>query len=99
VYCHAFLLSTAGVVGLEQPIYTSGRQQESMTIPKAAHEVLEAPDDGRKTTRNMYSTDNNKEHCISCSRWLYKIHKNISVCKIDQIGYMSRPVKLGFLKQ
>jgi hypothetical protein len=23
--------------GLEQPIHTSGRQQESMTIPKAAH--------------------------------------------------------------
>jgi len=38
-YCHAFLLSTAGVVGLE-PNHTSGRQQESMTIPKAAHTVL-----------------------------------------------------------
>jgi hypothetical protein len=24
----------------EQPIHTSGRQQESMTIPKAAHTVL-----------------------------------------------------------
>jgi hypothetical protein len=34
--CHAFLLST------------SGKQQESMTIPKAAHTVLKAPDDGRK---------------------------------------------------
>jgi hypothetical protein len=30
-YCHAFLLSA---------IHTSGRQQESMTIPKAAHTVL-----------------------------------------------------------
>jgi len=29
-------------------IHTSGRQQESMTIPKAAHTVLSAPDDGRK---------------------------------------------------
>jgi hypothetical protein len=28
------------VVGLEQPIHTSSRQQESMTIPKAAHTVL-----------------------------------------------------------
>ena len=40
---HAFLLSTAGVDWLElefQPIQTSGRQQESMTIPKAAHTVL-----------------------------------------------------------
>jgi len=38
-YCHAFLLSTAGVVGWNAN-YTSGRQQESMTIPKAAHTVL-----------------------------------------------------------
>jgi hypothetical protein len=30
------------------PNHTSGRQQESMTIPKAAHSVLWAPDDGRK---------------------------------------------------
>ena len=30
-YCHAFLF---------QPIHTSDRQQESMTIPKAAHTVL-----------------------------------------------------------
>jgi len=46
-YCHAFLLSIAGVDGL-QPIHTSGRQQESMTILRAAHTVLEAPDDGQK---------------------------------------------------
>jgi hypothetical protein len=45
-YCHAFLLSTAGVDGLElsaeqfQRIHTSGRQQESMTVPKAAYTVL-----------------------------------------------------------
>jgi hypothetical protein len=41
-YCHAFLLSTTGVDVLElfQPIHTSGRQQESMTITKAAHTVL-----------------------------------------------------------
>ena len=39
-YFHAFLLSTAGVDGLFQTIHTSGIQQESMTIPKAAHTVL-----------------------------------------------------------
>jgi hypothetical protein len=45
-YFHAFLLSTAGVDGLElfqqqfQPIHTSGRQQESMTVPKAAQVQL-----------------------------------------------------------
>jgi hypothetical protein len=39
-YCHAFLMSTVGVDVLEQPIHTSGRQQESMTVPKAAHTVL-----------------------------------------------------------
>jgi len=48
-YCHDFLLSTAAVVGVEHNNHTSGRQQESMTIPKAAHTVLLAPDDGRKT--------------------------------------------------
>jgi len=37
---HTFLLSIAGVVGLFQPIHTSDRQQESMTIPRAAHTVL-----------------------------------------------------------
>jgi hypothetical protein len=42
-YCHAFLLSTAGVDGLELSF-----QQESMTMPKAAHKVLQVPDDGRK---------------------------------------------------
>jgi hypothetical protein len=35
----AFLLSTTGVDGLE-PTHTSGRQQESMMIPKAAHTIL-----------------------------------------------------------
>jgi len=42
-YCYAFLLYTAGVDGVErmfQHIHTGGRQQESMTIPKAAHTVL-----------------------------------------------------------
>jgi hypothetical protein len=55
-YFHAFLLCTAGVDGLFQPmlsttgvdgleglfqlIHTSGRQQESMKIPKAEHTVL-----------------------------------------------------------
>ena len=29
---------------------------------------------GGKTARNMYSADNNKEQCISCISWLYKIH-------------------------
>jgi len=38
-YCHAFLLFTAGVDELE-PNHTSGRQQESMPIPMAAHTVL-----------------------------------------------------------
>jgi hypothetical protein len=33
---------------LIQLIHTSGRRQESMTIPKAARTVLQAPDDGRK---------------------------------------------------
>jgi len=46
-YCHAFLLSAAGVVGSSSN-HTCGRQQESMTILKAAHTVLWAPDDGRK---------------------------------------------------
>ena len=31
-----------------QPTDTSGRQQESMTIPKAAYTILEAPDDWQK---------------------------------------------------
>ena len=31
-----------------QPNHTSGRQQETITIPKAAHTVLLPPDDGRK---------------------------------------------------
>ena len=40
-YCHAFLLSITGMDVLElPPIHTSGRQQKSMTIPKAAHTVL-----------------------------------------------------------
>jgi hypothetical protein len=69
-YCHAFLLSTAGVDGLEQfqPIHTNGGQQENMTIPKAAHTVYKLLMMGGKTTRNMYSADdNNKEHRISCN--------------------------------
>ena len=32
-------MPTVGVDGLE-PIHTSGREQESMAIPKAAHTVL-----------------------------------------------------------
>jgi hypothetical protein len=48
-YCHAFLLSTAGVDELFQSIHTSRRQQESMTIPKAAHTVLYAHDEGLKS--------------------------------------------------
>jgi hypothetical protein len=35
----ALLLSTAGVDELK-PIHTSGRQQESMTVPKAVHTIL-----------------------------------------------------------
>ena len=37
-----FFITTAGVDGLElfHPIHTSGRQQESMAIPMAAHRVL-----------------------------------------------------------
>jgi hypothetical protein len=38
-HCHAFLLCTAGVDGLDST-HISGRQQEIMTIPKAAHTVL-----------------------------------------------------------
>jgi hypothetical protein len=40
LYVQPWVLSNAGVDGLFQPIHTSGRQQESMTIPKAAHTVL-----------------------------------------------------------
>jgi hypothetical protein len=29
---------------------------------------------GEKPAHNMYSADNNKEHCNVASRWLYKIH-------------------------
>jgi hypothetical protein len=50
-YCHTFLLSTAGVDGMElsfQPSRTSRIQQESMTISKAAHTILLAPDYGQK---------------------------------------------------
>jgi len=47
-HCHAILLSTAGVVGVFHHNHTSGRQQESMTIPKAAHTALYAPNVGRK---------------------------------------------------
>jgi hypothetical protein len=39
----ALYMFRAGVDGLDlqfQPIHTSGRHQESMTIPKAAHTVL-----------------------------------------------------------
>jgi hypothetical protein len=34
------LKQASGVDGLEQPTHTSGRQQESMTIPKAAHSFI-----------------------------------------------------------
>jgi hypothetical protein len=40
LYVQPWVLSTAGVDGLFQPIHTSGRQQESMTIPKAAHSFI-----------------------------------------------------------
>jgi hypothetical protein len=33
---------------VEMPLHTSGRQQEIMKIPKAAHTVLYVPDVGRK---------------------------------------------------
>jgi hypothetical protein len=46
-------LSTAGLDGSFQPIQTSGRQQESMTIPKAAHTVYKLLMMGGKTARNM----------------------------------------------
>jgi hypothetical protein len=40
-YTIFFVMDYYGVDGLLfQPIHTSGRQQESMTIPKAAHTVL-----------------------------------------------------------
>jgi hypothetical protein len=63
--CRAFLLSTAGVVRVEQHIHTSGRQQESMTIPEAAHTVYKLLMMGGKPVRNMYIAGNNKEHCVS----------------------------------
>jgi len=47
LYMHPWVLSCfpavyclCGSVGNVQPIHTSGRQQESMTIRKAAHTVL-----------------------------------------------------------
>jgi hypothetical protein len=40
LYVQPWVLSTAGVVGLFQPNHTSGRKQESIIIPKAAHTVL-----------------------------------------------------------
>ena len=58
-YCHAFLLSTAAVVvlcwnvGTTQHNHTSGRQQESMTIPKAAHTGFKLLMMGGKIARNM----------------------------------------------
>jgi len=39
-YCHAFLLSIAGVDGLEQPNHTSDRQQESMTIQGCTYSFI-----------------------------------------------------------
>jgi hypothetical protein len=81
-YCHAFwyagayaptyqkhmLLHTrqSAIQKQFQLIHTSGRQQESMTISKAAHTFYKLLMMGGKTARNMYSADNNKEHCISC---------------------------------
>jgi hypothetical protein len=38
---------------IEQPIHTSGRQQKSMTTPKAAHTVYKLLMMGGKTARNM----------------------------------------------
>jgi len=37
---YTMFLSSAGVVWVEHTNHTSGRQQESMTMPKAAHTVL-----------------------------------------------------------
>jgi hypothetical protein len=55
-YCHTFLLSTAGVDGLGrqfQTIHTSGRQQESMTTPKAAIQFYKLLMMGGNAARNM----------------------------------------------
>jgi len=50
-YCHAFLLSTAGVVGVEPRLHIQFYKLLMMDA---------------KIARNMQSADNNKEHCISC---------------------------------
>jgi len=47
------IISALHVDGLEQPINTSGRQQESMTIPKVAHTFFKLLTMGGKTGRNM----------------------------------------------
>jgi hypothetical protein len=70
-YCHAFLLSTAGVDGLE--LFSL-----SWTVPNHPHqrsicfERYFHPSSGAYKNVHaalgivMWSADNNKEHCISC---------------------------------
>jgi len=68
-YCHAFLLSTAGVDGLElrsslsTPTVDSRKAWQYPRLHIQFYKFLMM--DG-KTARNMYSADNNKEHCVSC---------------------------------
>ena len=64
----SLLLSSLVWMGwnLFQPLHTSGRQQESMTIPKAEHTVFNLLMMDGKTARKIWSDDNNKEYFISC---------------------------------
>ena len=61
--CSVYVVGTAEKF---QPIHTSGRQQESMTIRRLHIEFYMLLIMGGKTARNMMSADNNKEHFISC---------------------------------
>jgi hypothetical protein len=46
-------------------IHASGRTKQVSLIPEAACTVFELLMMSGKTARNMYSTDNNKEYCIT----------------------------------
>ena len=79
-----------------QPIHTSGRQQESITIPKAEHiQFHQLLMMGGKTARNMYSADDNKEHCISCISVIKDANK-IVFCLSFSFSFLS-PLLFIFL--
>jgi hypothetical protein len=53
LYVQPWVLSCFQLAEQFQPIHTSGRQQESMTMPKAAHRVYKHLMMGGKTARNI----------------------------------------------